>query len=322
MKRVFITGAAGFIGFHMAAHLAARGDHVAGLDNFNPYYDPALKRARAKELKEKWGVEIVDADMCDRASLQKAIETHNTTHILHLGAQAGVRYSLEAPEAYLKSNVDAFLNILEICRAAKNIPLVYASSSSVYGRNTKVPFSVTDKTDDPASFYGVTKKSNELMATAYHHLFGIAVTGLRYFTVYGPWGRPDMAYYSFTKAILEGRPISIYNNGKMERDFTYIDDIAQGTTAALDHAHTYPCALFNLGNHKPEKLLTLVALLERELGKQAEKLFLPMQAGDVVATYACIKESEEKLGFMPRVGLEEGVKRFVEWYRGYKSRVQ
>ncbi len=232
---------------------------------------------------------------------------------MHLAAQAGVRYSLQNPQAYLQSNIDGFLNVLEICRDNPHIPLIYASSSSVYGLNQKVPFSTKDQTDQQASLYGVTKKTNELMAHTYHHLFGISVTGLRFFTVYGPWGRPDMAYYSFTKAILEGRPIEIYNNGHMKRDFTYIDDIVAGTTAALDRA--LPNALFNLGNHQSEDLMYLIELLEKKLDRKAQTIMCPMQPGDVVSTYADIEESTTQLGFIPKVSLEEGIARFVEWYK-------
>jgi len=313
-KTIFLTGAAGFIGFHMANHLHQRGDAVIGYDNFNAYYDSQLKRARVEKLSQQ-GVIVLEGDVKDRQSLQRAVEEFGATHILHLAAQAGVRYSLQNPQAYLQSNVDGFLNVLEICRHHPQILLIYASSSSVYGLNQKVPFSVEDRTDQQASLYGVTKKTNELMAQTYHHLFGISVTGLRFFTVYGPWGRPDMAYFSFTKAILEGRPIDIYNHGKMKRDFTYIDDIVAGTTAALDRA--LPCAIFNLGNHQPEELAQLITLLEKKLDREAEKIMLPMQAGDVVSTYADIQESQRELGFVPRVSLEEGIARFVDWYRDY-----
>lgn len=313
-KRVFITGAAGFIGFHMARHLHARGDHVIGLDNFNPYYEPALKRARASQLAQL-GISVLEQDIQDYEALSLAIEESAPTHFLHLAAQAGVRYSLQNPRAYLRSNVDGFLNVLEICRARPHIPLIYASSSSVYGLNQKIPFSVDDRTDHQASLYGVTKKSNELMAQTYHHLFGIHVTGLRFFTVYGPWGRPDMAYFSFTKAILEGRSIEVYNNGRMQRDFTYIDDIVNGTTAAIDRS--LPYAIFNLGHHHPEKLIDLIHFLEQELGCTAKKEMLPLQLGDVVSTYADIESSRKELGFLPQVTLKEGVARFVQWYKEY-----
>jgi len=316
-KRVFITGAAGFIGFHMASYLHQRGDDVLGYDNFNAYYDPHLKRARAAYLA-KQGISIVEGDLSERETLQRAIEGHQTTHLLHLAAQAGVRSSLQHPQAYLKSNIEGFLNILEICRTHLHIPLIYASSSSVYGLNQKTPFSIEDRTDQQANLYGVTKKTNELMAQTYHHLFGISVTGLRFFTVYGPWGRPDMAYFSFTQAILENRPIPIHNHGKMKRDFTYIDDIVKGTAAALDRS--FPYAMFNLGHHHPEELLYLITLLEKELGKKGQKVFLPMQSGETVFTHADIKESETELGFIPQVSLEEGIPHFVRWYLSQMSR--
>ena len=313
-KHLFITGAAGFIGFHTALFFCKRGDDVIGYDNFNAYYDPQLKRDRAVELA-KLGILVVEGDLADRETLQRAIEQHQITHILHLAAQAGVRYSLQNPHAYLQSNVEGFLNILEICRLYPLIPLIYASSSSVYGLNTKVPFSVSDRTDQQASLYGVTKKTNELMAQTYHHLFGIAVTGLRFFTVYGPWGRPDMAYYSFTRAILDNRPIEIYNHGHMQRDFTYIDDIVLGIAAALDLG--LPYALFNLGHNHPVELLDLIGVLEKELGCKAQKILLPMQSGDVLSTYADIEESTAQLGFVSQFALEEGIKRFVRWYKSY-----
>lgn len=313
-KRIFMTGAAGFIGFHMALHLHQRGDHVVGFDNFNAYYDPQLKRARAAQLAQR-GIFILEGDIKDSQALQRAVEEHQSTHILHLAAQAGVRHSLQNPQTYLHSNIEGFLNVLEICRHQPHIPLIYASSSSVYGLNQNVPFSIEDRTDQQASLYGVTKKTNELMAQTYHHLFGIFVTGLRFFTVYGPWGRPDMAYFSFTRAILEGRPIEIYNHGQMKRDFTYIDDIVAGTTAALDRS--LPCATFNLGHHQPEELLYLIDLLEKELGCKAQKIMLPMQPGDVVSTYADIKESKNQLGFIPKISLEEGIGHFIKWYKDY-----
>lgn len=313
-KRIFITGAAGFIGFHMSQHLHQRGDEVLGFDNFNTYYDPQLKRARAAQLALQ-GISILEGDIKNRQALQRAINEHQTTHILHLAAQAGVRYSLQNPQTYLQSNIEGFLNVLEICRDHPHIPLIYASSSSVYGLNQKVPFSIEDRTDQQASLYGVTKKTNELMAQTYHHLFGISVTGLRFFTVYGPWGRPDMAYFSFTQAILEGRPIEIYNHGQMKRDFTYISDIVAGTTAALDRS--FPYAMFNLGHHQPEDLLHLINLLEKKLGCKAQKIMHPMQPGDVVSTYADIEESKKQLDFTPKVSLEEGIAHFIKWYKGY-----
>lgn len=313
-KRIFITGAAGFIGFHATRYFHQRGDHVIGYDNYNSYYDPQLKRARAAELN-KWGIVILEGDLQNRSFLQQAIEQHQTTHILHLAAQAGVRYSLQNPQAYLQSNVEGFLNVLEVCRLYPHMPLIYASSSSVYGLNKKIPFALHDSTDKQASFYGVTKKTNELMAQTYHYLFNIPVTGLRFFSVYGPWGRPDMAYFLFAQAIMENRPIEIYNYGQMQRDFTYIDDIIDGIAAALDQA--FPCALFNLGHHHPEELLNLVTLLEKELGRKAQKILRPMQPEDVVSTYADIKESTAQLNFIPKISLEEGIKHFVKWYKIY-----
>lgn len=313
-KRILITGAAGFIGFHMAKFFHERGDFVVGYDNFNDYYDPLLKRARAEELS-KLGILIVEKDINDSLALLQSVDQHEITHLLHLAAQAGVRYSIENPQAYLQSNLEGFLNILEVCRKRPNIPLIYASSSSVYGLNQKTPFCIEDRTDKQASFYGVTKKSNELMAHTYHHLYGIHVTGLRFFTVYGPWGRPDMAYFSFTRAILEKKPIDIYNQGRMFRDFTFIDDIVEGTAAAVDQS--YPCELFNLGHHQPEELSHLIHLLENELGVKAEKNFLPIQPGDVLSTFADIRESQEKLNFHPKTSLKQGIRKFIQWYKEY-----
>lgn len=311
MKHVLITGAAGFIGFHLAKYLKNRGDQVVGLDNFNSYYSVNLKRARAQELK-KCAVTVHEGDLTDIKNLQKMVNEYGITHFIHLAAQAGVRYSLENPQAYIKSNIEGFLNVLETCRQTEGLKLVYASSSSVYGLNTKTPFSIEDRTDHQASLYGVTKKSNELMASTYHHLYQIPVTGLRFFTVYGPWGRPDMAYFQFTKSILEGRPIKIFNHGQMRRDFTFIDDIIQGIVAAMDLAAKHE--IFNLGNHQPVNLLHMVELIEKCIGKKAEKLFVDMQPGDVLETYADIDYSHKKLGFNPKTSLEEGIPLFVDWY--------
>ncbi len=313
-KHIFVTGAAGFIGYHAAMQLKQRGDHVIGFDNFNDYYSVKLKRDRANELL-KAGVKVHEGDVQDFENLKKTVENHQTTHLLHLAAQAGVRYSLQNPSSYLKSNVDGFLNILEVCREYPSIKLIYASSSSVYGLNKKLPYCIEDRTDRQASLYGVTKKANELMAQTYHHLFDIPVVGLRFFTVYGPWGRPDMAYFSFTKAILENRPIEIFNHGHMRRDFTYIDDIIAGVLAAIDCGLNF--GLFNLGHHHPEELGHMIAILEKELGVQAKKILLPMQPGDVLSTFADIRESTEQLGFSPKVSLEEGLSHFVRWYRKY-----
>ncbi len=310
-KTILVTGSAGFIGFHTAQKLKARGDIVIGLDNFNAYYSQELKRKRALLLKEQ-GIEVVEADLNDRDILRNLFNTHSFTHVLNLAAQAGVRYSRENPDAYLASNIDGFLSLLETLREHPHVKLVYASSSSVYGRNTKIPLSISDTTDTPANLYAVTKKANELMAYSYHHLYGIPMCGLRFFTVYGPWGRPDMAYYSFTKAILENKPIHLFNNGDMQRDFTYIDDAVTGTLAALDYEGE--CALFNLGNNRPTPLLKFVSILEELLGKKAHKVLEGPSAGEVKTTYADISESQKELGFHPTTPLKTGLCKFVEWY--------
>jgi UDP-glucuronate 4-epimerase len=313
-KRVFVTGAAGFIGFHVAKALHERGDVVIGCDNFNPYYDPALKKARAS-LLSKNGIEVHSIDLKEREELEKLIEKVYPTHILHLAAQAGVRASLFQPQAYIDANITGFLNILEIVRQRVDVPLVYASSSSVYGHNEKVPFSETDRLDQPASLYAVTKRCGEEMAYVYHHLFGLKATGLRFFTVYGEWGRPDMAYFSFVKKILEGHPIELFNHGQMERDFTYISDIVDGTIRALDLEA--PLEIFNLGNHRPTPLKRFVEIIELATGKIANISYLPMQQGDVTRTFAAIDHSQHRLGFTPKTPLEIGIPRFVDWYRTY-----
>jgi UDP-glucuronate 4-epimerase len=315
--RVFITGLAGFIGFHIASALHQEGVKVLGLDNFNAYYDPSWKIKRALLLKSQ-GIETLEMDLCD-PSFKDAIEAFQPTHLLHLAAQAGVRYSLINPKAYVRSNLEGFTHVLEAVRAFPKIHLVFASSSSVYGLNARLPYSVQDRTDQQASFYGVTKRANELMAATYSHLFGIRATALRYFTVYGPWGRPDMALFSFTEAILSGKPIDLYNYGEMQRDFTYIDDIAAGTIAALKYQGTTP--IFNLGNNSPVSLLRFVEILEKALDKKAVRRLLPMQPGDIAATFADIKESQEELGFQPRTSLEEGIGRFVKWYLEEKGKL-
>ena len=313
-KRCLVTGSAGFIGFHSALALKKRGDTVVGLDNFNDYYDPKLKFAREKILKDH-GIETVHGDLCDEGLLNSLLEENSISHFIHLAAQAGVRYSLKNPQAYVHSNLQGFTCVLEAVRRHPAIKLCYASSSSVYGLNKKVPYSVKDPTDQQASFYGVTKKANELMAATYHHLYNIAVTGLRFFTVYGPWGRPDMALFSFTDAILQEKPVDIYNYGKMSRDFTYIDDIVAGILAAVDLEGRNE--LFNLGNHKPVEILTFVEILEEALGKKAIKQLKPLQPGDIVSTYADITESLEKLHFSPKTSIEDGIPKFVEWYKKY-----
>ncbi len=311
-KRVFVSGIAGFVGSHVALALQERGDIVWGCDNFNDYYDPALKRQRQRFL-EAVGIEVRELDICDTVGLEEQVRSYGATHFLHLAAQAGVRYSLSNPQAYIHSNVRGFTSVLETVRKIPGMKLVYASSSSVYGKNTKVPFAETDRTDHQASLYGVTKRANELMAQTYHDLYGMDAWGLRFFTVYGPWGRPDMAYYGFTKAMLAGETIRVFNGGDMSRDFTYIDDIVNGTLAAIDGCHG--CELFNLGNHRPEPLMKMIEILEKLLGLQARKEFVGMQSGDVQATYACLKKSNGILGYEPQVSLEEGLRRFVDWYR-------
>lgn len=313
-KRVLITGAAGFIGFHLAIFLSNHGDFVIGVDNFNDYYNPQLKRDRAQELARR-GIQVLEGDITQPELLRELLAKYEVSHLVHLAAQAGVRYSLVNPQAYIDANITGFLNVLEACRHSPGIYLIYASSSSVYGNNTKIPFAIEDRTDHQASLYGVTKKTNELMAYTYHHLYKISVTGLRFFTVYGPWGRPDMAYFSFTKSILEGKPIEVYDFKNMRRDFTYIDDIVEGTAAAIDAESRYE--LFNLGNHKPEPLSELIQAIEEGLGQKATLKHLPMQAGDVEVTYADIRHSQQKLGFMPKTTLREGIPRFIEWYRNY-----
>ena len=310
-KYILVTGAAGFIGFYLSLALKNRGDHVVGFDNFNAYYSPELKRRRAALLEEQ-GITVIEGDLNDRELLGRLFKTPPFACVLHLAAQAGVRYARSNPDAYLTSNINGFLSLLETLRSYNHVKLIYASSSSVYGRNTTIPFSIEDTTDKPANLYAVTKKTNELMAYSYHHLFGIPTTGLRFFTVYGPWGRPDMAYYTFTQAILEGKPIHLFNNGNMQRDFTYIDDIVRGTLAALDYNGEYE--LFNLGNHRPTPLLSFVEILEKILGRKAIKIFEGPSAGEVETTYADISASEKKLGFRPTTELETGLSKFVEWY--------
>lgn len=311
MKRIFITGISGFIGMHLALSLKQRGDYVVGCDNFNTYYDVGLKHARAKILADA-GITVIPCDIAEKSVIEAALDTHAITHFVHLAAQAGVRYSLTNPEAYVHSNLNGFVQILEALSKRTHIPLTYASSSSVYGLNTKIPFSETDPTDKAASFYGATKKSNEVIAGAYHNIHGIPVTGLRFFTVYGPYGRPDMAYFSFTKAILEGNPIQVFGEGKFERDFTYIDDIVQGTIAAIDLES--PCEIFNLGNNRPHTVNHLITSLENLLGKKAIIQFSSAPPGDVLVTYADIAKSQKILNFSPSTSLEQGLQKFVAWY--------
>jgi UDP-glucuronate 4-epimerase len=310
-KNVLVTGGAGFIGFHLALALKKRGDTIIVLDNFNDYYSPALKESRAEILKQS-EIPVIRGDICNAKILPELIESHGISHICHLAAQAGVRYSLVNPQAYIDTNITGFLNVLEACRHFPAVKLTYASSSSVYGENKKVPFSVDDPVNSQASLYGVTKRSNELMAQSYHHLYGISVTGLRFFTVYGPWGRPDMAIFSFSEKIRSGKTIDVYNFGKMQRDFTYIDDIVQGTVAAIDLESA--SEIFNLGNEKPEELETLITALETKLGIPAKKNYLPMQDGDVHRTYSDISKSRELLNFKPQTSLDQGLDNFLAWY--------
>lgn len=315
MKTVLVTGAAGFIGAWTARALVERGDRVIGLDNFNSYYDPRLKRDRVKTLIP--GVPIRTVDMADGAALRRALRRDRVDKICHLGAQAGVRYSITHPLVYEKSNALGTLNMLEWARERGVGTFVFASSSSVYGDNKKVPFSVDDRVDHPVSLYAATKRANELTAHVYHHLYGIHCTGLRFFTVYGPWGRPDMAYYSFTKAVLEGKPIDVFNHGRMKRDFTYISDIVSGVLAALDRNDSW--GIYNLGNNQPVTLDRFIRAIEAATGKKARRRLRPHQPGDVVATWADIESSTRRLDYRPTVDIETGVRRFVDWYLDYCS---
>lgn len=320
---ILVTGAAGFIGYHVARALLDRGERVVGLDNLNDYYPVDLKKARLARIEAHDGFTFVKGDIADPASVASAIEGQGVDRIVHLAAQAGVRYSLDHPYAYLNANLAGHLVILETARHLPNLKhLVYASSSSVYGGNAKVPFSETDPVDRPVSLYAATKKADELMSHTYAHLYRVPQTGLRFFTVYGPWGRPDMAMWLFTQAILAGEPIRVFNRGDMERDFTYIDDIVAGVIAALDRppaefAGGVPHRLYNIGNNHPEPLLRMIAVLEDALGCKAQRVLLPMQPGDVRATYADITAIQRDLGFRPTTGIEQGIPRFVAWYRAY-----
>ena len=315
MTTYLVTGTAGFIGFHVARRLLADGHAVVGLDNLNDYYPVVLKRARHAELRKCGGFTPVEADLCDIETLRAAVRQHRPEVVCHLAAQAGVRYSLTHPLAYERSNLLATLNVLEVCRHESVRRLVYASSSSVYGGNRELPFSETQSVDLPVSLYAATKKANELMAHVYTHLFGLQTIGLRFFTVYGPWGRPDMAMWLFTEAMTQGRPIQVFNYGKMRRDFTYIDDIVAGVVASMQVKGIDPYEIFNLGNHRSEDLMHLIGILERELGVKAKKEMLPMQPGDVPATYADIDRARAKLGYEPTTPIEVGVPKFIAWYR-------
>jgi UDP-glucuronate 4-epimerase len=319
--RVFLTGVAGFIGFHVASALLARGDQVVGVDNMNPYYDVKLKQARLQQLQGKHGFVFAEGDISDRQAMTTLGQRHpDITHVVHLAAQAGVRHSLTDPYTYITSNVMGQVVMLEMARSFRQLEhFVYASSSSVYGGNTKLPFSIEDETEKPNSLYAATKKADELIGHTYAHLYDLPSTGLRFFTVYGPWGRPDMAAYLFTDAIVKGEPIKVFNDGNMWRDFTYIDDIVRGILATLSHA---PSAkprhgIYNLGNHRSEKLTDFISVIEASLGKKASYRFEPMQPGDVERTFADIEASRRDLGFEPRVPISEGIPKFVEWFKTY-----
>jgi UDP-glucuronate 4-epimerase len=318
---ILLTGAAGFIGFHVAKALLDRGEHVVGIDNLNEYYDVRLKQARLERLRAYSGFDFARLDVADRDGIFAVVERHRDLYsVIHLAAQAGVRYSLENPYAYIDANVMGTLVMIEAARRIDGLTgITYASSSSVYGANRQQPFSVEDRVDQPVSLYAATKRSCELLAHTYSHLYGLRATGLRFFTVYGPWGRPDMAAYLFTNAILAGRPIKVFNHGRMARDFTYIDDIVAGTIAAHDRPPSDGVRhrIYNLGNHRPEKLLDFVAVLERALGRSARKELLPLQPGDVPESFADITASRRDLGFDPKTTIEVGLARFVEWYKEY-----
>jgi UDP-glucuronate 4-epimerase len=333
MRKILVTGAAGFIGFHLSLRLLNGGDEVVGIDNLNPYYDVKLKEARLSLLEKCGNFRFIRMDIADRTAMTALFDVERPDLVTHLAAQAGVRYSIENPHAYVESNLVGFMNILEGCRHQKVKHLVFASSSSVYGANTHMPFSVHDNVDHPISLYAATKKANELMAHTYAALYQLPCTGLRFFTVYGPWGRPDMALFLFTRAILEGRPIEVFNEGRMMRDFTYIDDIVEGIVRVMgntpkpdaawssdrpDPSSSFaPYRLYNIGNNQPVALMDFIATIEEHLGRQAQKLFLPMQAGDVPATFADVDALIADAGFKPTTPIKEGIGRFVAWYRDY-----
>ncbi|MGE3850540.1 MAG: NAD-dependent epimerase/dehydratase family protein [Planctomycetota bacterium] len=318
-RRIIVTGSAGFIGFHVAQALLARGDRVLGVDSINDYYPVSIKHARHAMLTAQHAdtFEPLVYELADTAGTMAAVERFRPDVVCHLAAQAGVRYSLTHPHAYVQANLVAFVNLLEACRHHGVQRLVYASSSSVYGGNTQLPFSVADRVDSPISLYAATKKSNELLAHCYSHLFGLQTVGLRFFTVYGPWGRPDMMMWIFTEKILAGEPIPVFNHGKMRRDFTYIDDIVQGVLASIDRPGLAPYEVFNLGNHRCEELMDVVGLLATALGREPEVRMMEMQPGDVPATWADIEREREVLGFSPETPVSDGVPRFVEWYRAH-----
>jgi len=317
-SKILITGAAGFIGFHLSKSLLEDGYEVLGVDNINDYYDPKLKHARLEIIKKYPNFKFEKVDIAHREELTKVFVDFAPNKVVNLAAQAGVRYSLQNPYAYMESNLIGFLNILELCRHNDVEGLIYASSSSVYGSNKKIPFSVEDRVDNPISLYAATKKANELIAHSYSHLYGLHTTGLRFFTVYGPWGRPDMAMYIFADKISKGEPIKVFNNGKMKRDFTYIDDIISGIRASIDK--NYQCEVFNLGNHRSEELMYMIELLEENIGKKAIIDFQPMQPGDIPESFADIKKSEGCLDYRPKTNIGKGVAPFVKWYNKYKCK--
>ncbi|MGH8670421.1 MAG: NAD-dependent epimerase [Burkholderiales bacterium] len=332
-RKTLVTGAAGFIGFHVCSRLLERGDEVLGVDNLNEYYDDGLKRARLEQLEQRPGFRFFRLDLADRPGMAGLFDAQRPDYVINLAAQAGVRFSLQNPHAYVDSNLVGFANVLEGCRQNAVKHLVFASSSSVYGANTHMPFSVHDNVDHPISLYAASKKSNELMAHSYSHLFRLPTTGLRFFTVYGPWGRPDMALFLFTRAIMQGRAIDVFNHGNMQRDFTYIDDIVEGVVRVIDQTpepdpqwcgaqpdpstSSAPYRLYNIGNHHPAQLLRIIEILEDCLGRKARKNMLPMQPGDVQATYADVEDLRQAVGFAPDTPLEDGIARFVSWYKSY-----
>lgn len=333
INKILITGAAGFIGFHLSKKLLDQSNQIIGIDNLNDYYDPSLKQSRLEILGKYNNFNFHKVDLKDKAAVDHIFEAYQPTHVINLAAQAGVRYSIENPYAYVDSNLTGFMNILEACRNYPVEHLLYASSSSVYGGNKVAPFSTNHNVDHPVSLYAATKKSNELMAHTYSHLYGIPTTGLRFFTVYGPYGRPDMAYFSFTKDILEGRPIKVFNHGKMERDFTYIDDIVEGVVKLIDRIPVAkedwdesrddlsesfaPYKIYNIGNNSPVPLMRFINALEAALGKEAEKIYMDMQPGDVLRTYADVTDLERDIGFKPSTSIEDGIKRFMDWYKEF-----
>jgi UDP-glucuronate 4-epimerase len=333
--RILITGAAGFIGFHVAQRLLSAGREVVGLDVVNDYYDPKLKEARLDILKRDPNFSFVKLDLADRAATSLLFAQHRFPAVIHLAAQAGVRYSLQQPHAYIDANIEGFINVLEGCRHNDCRHLLFASSSSVYGGNTKLPFSVRDNVDHPLSLYAASKKANELMAHAYSHLYRIPATGLRFFTVYGPWGRPDMAMFIFAKAIIEGKPIKLFNGGNMRRDFTFVDDVSEAIVRLIDRppqgnpdwsgqkpdpaTSAAPWKIYNIGNSRPEELMHVVSLLEKEFGRVAAKEMLPMQPGDVPATYADVEDLAREIGFAPATTIEDGIAKFAKWYRDYHN---